>query len=50
MEKKEKDKKREWDKEGGREKKDGESSREATLEMCACELKEGDSPLRIAQH
>lgn len=30
--------------------KDGQSSREATLEMCVGELKEGDSPLRIAQH
>lgn len=34
----------------GQGKKDGQSSREATLEMCVGELKEGDSPLRIAQH
>lgn len=34
----------------GQGKKNGQSSREATLEMCVGELKEGDSPLRIAQH
>ena len=34
----------------GQRKTDGQSSREATLEMCVCELTEGESPLRIAQH